>query len=265
MEIYLDVLVILNTYLSWILLSLTAMIAKKTLKPSRCAWASFAGGLSSLIILIPSTVKLLSFTSFVLKMLSCPLIIWLAFRGSGLKKLSCLSLIFFAMSLFIGGAMNLLCRILKMPQIALSCGFIYIDITPLTLIISTAVIYVIVSVCSKIFEKNLNINSRYRLDFKIGCKAFSLDASADTGNTARDLFSGLPVVICTGIDIEGGRHLRVVPYKTISGEGILYAYRPDEITITPEGREPEEISALVASADPKGTKHAVFNPTVLYK
>ena len=91
-DIYLDVLVILNTYMTWLLLSVTAMICKIYPKPMNRAVASFAGGLSSLIILIPNDVKLLALTASALKILSCAGISYLAFRPRSLKKAAVLSL-----------------------------------------------------------------------------------------------------------------------------------------------------------------------------
>ncbi len=261
-DIYLDVLVILNTYMTWLLLSVTAMICKIYPKPMNRAVASFAGGLSSLIILIPNDVKLLALTASALKILSCAGISYLAFRPRSLKKAAVLSLSFLASNMLTASALWLTESFLNVPKIALGGGFIYLDISPLNLIISTAVIYFAVCLFSKMFSKNVGASGSYRVDFSIGCKVFSLDAFADTGNTAKDLFSGLPVIICTGVDIEPRGHIRAVPYKTVSGEGVLYACRPDSLTLTDGRGNAHEVTALVAGL-PEGDCRAVFNPNIL--
>ena len=112
-----------------------------------------------------------------------------------------------------------------------------------------------------VFAKARGSNS-YRVDFKVGCKAFSLDGVADTGNTARDLFSGLPVIICTGVEIKSDGFIRAVPYKTISGEGILYAVNAKDIKVTDENGVSKEVSALVAGVS-GGERRAVFDPKIL--
>ena len=263
MDIYIDVLIILNTYLTWLLLSLTAALTHTALKTSRCALASFIGGMSSLIILIPTPVKLIGFTVFVLKVISCAAIVTVAFYRQSAKKLALLIVSFFAVSMLISAALELLQTAVGTSPFCLQSGFIYLDISPLNLVISTAVIYFAVCVFSKLFSKKLGVLNSYRIDFQIGCKAFSLDAVADTGNTARDLFSGLPVIICTGVDIKDGKKLRAVPYKTISGEGILYAFSPDNLIITDEKGSRKEISALVAGINSNGEQKAIFNPKIL--
>ena len=263
MDIYIDVLIILNTYLTWLLLSLTAALTHTAMKTSHCAIASFIGGVSSQIILIPAHGKLISFTVLLLKILSCIAIIAVAFRRQSVKKLLLLTTSFVAASMLISAALELLQTLVGTAPFCLQSGFIYLDISPLNLVISTAVIYFIICIFSKLFAKNLGVLNSYRIDFQIGCKVFSLDAIADTGNTARDLFSGLPVIICTGVDIKDGKKLRAVPYKTISGEGLLYAFSPDAISITDEKGSRREISALVAGIDTGGEQKAIFNPKIL--
>ena len=263
MDIYIDVLIILNTYLTWLILSLTASLTHTALKTSRCAIASFLGGLSSLIILIPTSDKLLSFTIFALKIASCVSIVTTAFWRQSIKKLILLNVSFLGGTMLVSAALSLLQNILGTSPFCMQSGFIYLDISPINLVVSTAVIYFLICVFSKLFSKNLGALNSYRIDFQMGCKAFSLDAIADTGNTARDLFSGLPVIICTGVDIKNGKMLRAVPYKTISGEGILYAFSPDTISITDEKGSSRTVSALVAGIDPDGEQKAIFNPKIL--
>ncbi len=263
MEIYLDVLVVLNTYLSWIQLSLCAAVSKTLLKPIRCAAASFIGGLSSLIILIPNSVKLYAFTSLALKMISCLVIVFTAFGRRSAKKEAALSLTFFISGILLSGAAAIFNKLSGTRYIDVSRGFIYFKISPLALVLSTAAAYAILTLFSKIFSQVSGAVNSYRIDFVSGCKAFSLDGIADTGNKARDLFSGLPVIICTGVELKDGNKLRAVPYKTLTGEGILYAFSPESIHITDSKGNRKSVSALVASIDSAGEQRAIFNPEIL--
>lgn len=262
-SIYLDVLVVVNTYMTWILLSLTAVLSHTYSKPSLRAWASLLGGLSSLLILIPQSVKVISFTVVLLKILSCVAVTTLAFWRVSLKKHLILAGGFLLANMLLSAFLEVFQRLLRIPQIVLSSGFIYLDISPLTLIASTAVIYLIILKMSKTCQKNLGETHAYRVSFKIGCKVYSLDGVADTGNTAVDLFSGLPVIICTGVDINPEGFIRAVPYKTVSGGGILYAANPGKVTLTDERGKTSEVSALVAGTGQAGEKRAIFNPQIL--
>lgn len=262
-SIYLDVLVVVNTYMTWILLSLTAALSHTYSKPSLRAWASLLGGISALLILVPNSVKAIYFTVLLLKILSCAAVTAIAFFGASLKKQMILLGVFILANMLLSAFLGKFQRLAEVPQIVLSSGFIYLDISPLTLIASTAVIYLIILKASKINAKNLGEAHAYRVSFKIGCKVYSLDGVADTGNTAVDLFSGLPVIICTGVDINPEGFIRAVPYKTVSGGGILYAANPGKVTLTDEKGRTFEVSALVAGMGQAGDKRAIFNPKIL--
>lgn len=264
MEIYLDVLIILNTYLTWLLINLTAAVSKTRLKPVNCAVSSLIGGLSSLIILLPDAVKPMPFTYMILRILTCPAITISAFFGNRPKKLAVLTLIFLSMSMLTSGALTLLETFVHIPKILLPGGFIYLDISPLVLTLTTAAIYIIIIIADRFFGRHLGSANSYRVEFKIGCKAYSLDGIADTGNKARDLFTGLPVIICTGIELPEDEKYLPVPYTTINGEGLLYALRPKELKIISSAGEPLKADALIAASPQKsGEARAVFNPSII--
>lgn len=262
-SIYLDVLVVVNTYMTWILLSLTAVLSHTYSKPSLRAWASLIGGLSSLIILIAQPDKVFSFTALLLKILSCAAVTVLAFWRVSLRKHLILAGGFLFANMLLSSSLGVVQKLVGIPQIVLSSGFIYLDISPMTLIVATAAIYMILLKASKLYQNNLGGIHAYRVSFRIGCKAYCLDGVADTGNTAIDLFSGLPVIICTGVDIKPDGFIRAIPYKTVSGGGILYAANPGKVTLTDEHGKISEVSALVAGTGQTGERRAIFNPQIL--
>ena len=263
MEIYIDVLWAVNTYMTWLLLSLTAALTRTPSRPMNRAAASVVGGLCSLMILLPTHGKVIAFTLAVLKVLSCILITAVGFWRISLKKLMLLSAAFLGSNMLICAAMILIQNAIGARPVAVSGGFIYMSISPTALIVSTAVIYLLVCRISKLFDSKFGERNSYRVEFRIGCKAYSLDGLADTGNRARDLFSGLPVIICTGVDIPAEGYLRAVPYRTVAGEGILYAAMPDELTVTDGSGRKYAAKALVAGLPKGGERRAVFSPEIL--
>lgn len=263
LDIYIDVLVVVNIYITWLLISVTSLLSRTFSKPARRAAASLLGGLLSLAVLIPMPDKPFNITAILLKLLTCLAVTFTAYFGQSPKKLLLLSATFFASSMLLYVSTELLERFLGADVILLQNGVMYLDISPLSLILTTAAVYFVICVFSRLFSKNLGELNSCRVTFRLGCKAFSLDGFADTGNKARDLFSGLPVVICIGVELDGGEKLRAVPYKTVSGEGVLYAFLPDEIYLTDAHGKRKDIAALVAGLDPEGEKRAIFNPDIL--
>ena len=94
----------------------------------------------------------------------------------------------------------------------------------------------------------------------MGDKSYTLQGVADTGNTVCDIFSGKPIIICTGFaEIAGGIP---VPYSTVNGEGVLFAVKPNTLHIQDEKGRLKSASALVAFKQ-GSEKRAVFNPNIL--
>ena len=95
-----------------------------------------------------------------------------------------------------------------------------------------------------------------------------------------DVFSGRPVIVCSAEilnELTGAENLsgeiydfllnsskmhgvRLVPYSTIDGTGMLPAFRPDEVIIRGENTV-RTVDAMVGIKETGG--RAVFNPSIL--
>ncbi len=107
----------------------------------------------------------------------------------------------------------------------------------------------------------------YKVEFTLKDNMYMFSAVADTGNTATDIFTGKPVVICTATKLYSDdlSYFPIpIPYNTISGEGILYAIKPDSIYIIDESNHRQHVNALVAGIEADGNgRRAIFNPKIL--
>ncbi len=260
--VYIDVLWTVNTYMTWLMLSLTGALTHTGGEPIKRALASAIGGLSSLIILIPARGAMAALV-ILIKLLSCLLINAVAFFGRSARRIALLSVAFAGANLLVCAAVESVQRLIGANTVVVSGGYIYFDISPVNLILTTAVIYFVICRISAMFSSKLSRAGSYRVEFTLGQKLYSLDGYADTGNNACDLFSGLPVIICTGVEIVPRGFVRAVPYKTVSGEGILYAAAPECLTLTDSDGKKYEAKALVAGLPEAGERRAVFNPKIL--
>jgi len=89
-----------------------------------------------------------------------------------------------------------------------------------------------------------------------------LFAKADTGNALREPFSGLPVIVCAA---EAGAGLRLVPFQTLGGDGLLPAFKPDRVVAAKTGQELECYLALSAKPLSAGQFSAIYNPELFPK
>lgn len=103
-------------------------------------------------------------------------------------------------------------------------------------------------------------------------------AKADTGNALREPFSGLPVVVCEAAALgaaapagalgflagggppAAGDQLRLVPFESVGGTGVLPAFRPGRVTEKKTGRELPCYVALHKQKLSAGTFAALYNP-----
>ncbi|MCD8108039.1 MAG: sigma-E processing peptidase SpoIIGA [Oscillospiraceae bacterium] len=262
MSIYLDTLVIVNAYITWLTLSLTAKLSHQYSHPMRMVAGAFIGGFSALIIILPECVAV-----FFLKILSFIIIIIVAFLRKGMSKarLFILCFEFLGVNVIFGGAVYLIQTLMGADIIYINNASFYFDISLGTLIFFTAVIYVMTVIISGILERKADRNHSYRVMFASGGNRYSFDGVADTGNTVTDLFSGKPVIICTGLSEKPAmERFSAVPYSTIDGEGLLYAFSPDELFIEDETGAKKSVNALLAFTD-SGERRAVFNPAILHE
>lgn len=262
MSIYLDTLVIVNAYITWLTLSLTAKLTHQYFKSVRMAIGAFIGGFSALIIIIPEGIWVI-----ILKALSFTVITATTFLRKGMSKSRFLiiSAVFLGVNIVFGGAIYLLQSLVGAEIIYINNASFYFDISLGTLIFFTAVIYVCTVVITGFLERKADSNHAYRVMFMSNGKRYCYDGVADTGNTVTDLFSGKPVIICAGSSEKP--HLErfsAVPYSTVDGEGLLYAFSPDEIYIEDETGNRKTVNALLAFTD-TGERRAVFNPAILHE
>ncbi|MBQ8623541.1 MAG: sigma-E processing peptidase SpoIIGA [Oscillospiraceae bacterium] len=266
MDIYIDVLVIVNCYITWLTLSATAFIAHIYINTKFKLLACMLGGLSSLIILLPSEKPLQILTLNLLKVLGLIAVLLSAFIKQNIKKAVISSVIFIGISVMLAGAVYFTETLVGNGVFYTNNGVLYIDISLTQLIVVTAFIYILLAVISHMYSRYADKNHSYKVDFAVHGRSYSLRAIADTGNSAKDIFTGKPVIICTGINLYTGcasLHLIPIPYNTISGEGVLYACKPDYVYIINEKNEKHSVDVLIAGIDSGNDTRAIFNPSIL--
>lgn len=266
MTIYIDTLVIVNTYICWLMLSLCARMTHNNVKPARMVLGAFIGGISSLLILINTDSIILSLIVYTLKLLFLLAVAFSAFYNPICCKGKILTTtaIYVIINIVFGGAIYCAKEILKTPLIYYNSSTFYLDISLTDIIILSAVIYLVLTIAAYFTSRHIDISCAYHVGICLGDESFILEGVADTGNKVSDIFSGKPVVICTGINYSPPETKRVyaVPYNTVNGEGLLYAFIPDSFYIEDEKGKRSSAACLVAFTEGSG-RRAVFNPVLL--
>ena len=100
-------------------------------------------------------------------------------------------------------------------------------------------------------------DSRFQVFLRLGERRLMLNGLADTGNNLTDTFSGTPVIVCSatalepllaGTPVEQLRGYRLAPCTTVTAEGLVPLFRPDEVCIpqTSSTEKSRSVHAMVA-------------------
>ena len=271
MIVYIDVLIVINIYITYFTLRAAAGMLHTRLKIFRLAGASVFGGFTALAALLGLPVML----SLLLKSALTVLIVLAAFGTGSLRVTALRSFLCIAVSMLICGAAALAHEFAQTDFIFSANGYPYLDISALVLVISSAVIYGFLSLWRR-FTDSPSDSVRIPLTVTLNGTAVTLSAIADSGNFLRDFLTGRPVILCrtaaaepilprnvraylTGStdDMTG---IRLIPMTTAAGQSLAAAFRPDSITIdTGNGRK--RLDALIA-VSPEALQNEDFDALI---
>ena len=257
MTIYVDVLIVLNIYVNYFLLLITAKLSGSYLKPVRCVAASVYGSLYSLLILVPT---LPAAVNTVIKLAAAVTVVMIAFGIGDLRRFLKNSAAFYGANFILAGGIYGAYIWFEPDFLHFSNSCFYIDFSLLLLIASTAVFYLAACILRRLWDSSPL--DGYKVFIRIGGRLLKLDGLADTGNCLVDCFSGKPVIICSREDIgelPKGTALRLIPMNTVSGDGLMEIFRPDEVMISEENEKKRRSADVMIGLGETHGK-AIFNP-----
>lgn len=255
----------MNFFINFLLLQITAKLAKKNAKIYRMIISSSLGGAYSLIILLdelPSYIVVLS------KILVAVIMVLIAFSfyrvSSFVKTLG----VFFFSSLVVLGVVVGIYFITKTNMIAINNSAVYFNISARGLLLSAFIAYILSCVIVRLHNRSLSKTEIYSVEITNNGDVLKLNALVDTGNKLREPFSNAPVIV---VDKNKAEHLlgetatRFVPASTVSGEALLTAFKPEKIVIKSDSENEIIENAYVAlSNDVKiDGFSAIINPEIL--
>lgn len=267
--IYIDVLLILNLYVNWLLLRGCAKLTHTKLSTLRCFIAAAVGSLTSLTVLLP---QMPLFLSLIIKLLTAAIPVGTAFGINPLRQfMRCLS-VFLCISFAFAGFMLALCTFSNSDILIWSGSCIYLHFSLTTLILCTAAAYFLLKIFSWVRLRFFHSDESYEIIVRLGVHTAKQTGLADTGNNLIDCFTGKAVIIfgkeaLSSIpDTDCPEKLpgyRLLPYSTVSGSGLLPVFRPDEVIIKSISRG-KTMSADVLIGIAEKQKSAIFSPNLLH-
>ena len=288
MTIYIDIVLIENVIMNYIILFATAIVSKIKIKHIRIFIASLLGAIYSVITYM-GILKL--YSSIVMKILLSILIVYIAFNPQSLKKMWKNLLIFYLTSFVFGGVAFALIYILKPQDILMKNGF-FLGTYPLKTVLLGAIIsFLVILVAFKIIKDKFSKKDLFcDLEIKIN-KIVKTTAMIDTGNCLKDPITNNPVVVIEhtllyecipkqilnnldniiGGDFEGIPQeiketyiskLKLIPYSSLGKQnGILLGIKPEYVKVSTEENE-RIINAIIGIYNKSLTKRGEYRALI---
>ena len=284
MVIYLDVLMLINLYVTYFqILAVSVFTHRKTVWYRKLSAAGI-GAVASLSIFIPQEMVL---TLTLLKIFLCALIAFVAFGYTGFRAYA-VSVLFLMLVSFVFSGLMLCVWLFAAPMKMLFInGTVYFGVDTMTIILSTCAAYGVVRIIRYILDKNGKTDGKYTVIIKNNGRECRLSALADSGNGMVDCFSGLPVIVCrrdmcadvsppaiemiennsdiSDIGTQMIKGVRIMPFSTVGKGGLICMFKAESVVIDDETNEEKyPVNALIGIViGGRQEYEAIFNPKIL--
>lgn len=234
--IYVDTLLCVNLFIDYIMLYALRKILKINSKLIRLLPGAILAAVLTLGVFLPFYSRLFS---VFYRVISAAVTVFVAFGKTNVKSFLLRVAAFIGISISFSGAVSLIWLIFKPKGIVVWGDAVYLDISPVMLIVCSFFAFISLSIYERVKSKVKPKVRIHRVTVYSDKSEYSFSSMVDTGCNLREPFSGLPVIVAdkeliNSSDIPYNK-LRLVPYKTLSGEGVLKAFKPDKIEI--DGKE----------------------------
>ena len=268
MTVYLDIILIENILMNYIILYATGFIQKQKIKQIRLIISSTLGGayaIVSYLNIIPI------YSNFFMKILLSIIMIYVAFNIQNIKRLLKTILLFYLSSFVMGGCALALLYIINPENINFKNG-VLIGTYPMKVTLIAGVVgFLIIQISFQINKRQMKKKDMIcDLEISINKKKIKLKSYVDTGNMLKEPLTKEPVIIVEkeklnniiNVNIEeilGGDDkkiekikFRIIPFKTIGNEnGILIGIKPDFVKIIFEDNEKNVENVIIGMYDKK--------------
>ena len=258
MTVYIDIILLENLCMTYIILFATAYIMKIKISHIRIIASSSIGAVYSIMLYMQI---LPIYSSIFMKIILSVVMVYISYAPKSVKIAIKQLIIFYLISFAFGGCAFALLYFVKPQDIFIKNG-VYIGTYPLKIALLGGIVgFVITYIAFKIIKNKATKEEMiYKLKIKINDKTVEVNALLDTGNKLKDpitlvpviviekqkLYNFLPEEILENIDkIIGGdsnklieenikymSKFRVIPYNSIGKQnGLMLGFKADEVKI----------------------------------
>lgn len=286
MTIYLDVVLIENLIMNFIILYATGIILKNRIKNIRLILASLLGAIYS-VVAYTSILEI--YSSFILKIILSIILVYIAYNPQNVKQLWKQVLIFYMTSFVFGGAAFALIYVVRPQEIFMKNG-LFLGTYPLkTIFLGSIIAFFIIITSFKIVKTKISKKDMFCfIKVKINNKVFETQVMIDTGNLLKEPITNTPVVVLEHTllyecipkeilnnleNIIGGdfnkipeeikqeytSKLKLIPFSSLGKQnGMLLGIKPEYIIIINEENEKKIENVIIGIYNKSLTKRGEY-------
>ena len=289
MTIYIDIIIVENLIMNYIILYATALISKSKKSYLRMFLASLIGAIYATLEYV---LKVNIYSNIILKTILSIIIVYVAFYPQNAKKMCKQIVLFYVTTFTFGGIATYLIYVLKPQNIVIKNGM-YVGTYVLKVIFIGAILGTIILIIAFKFAKNKITKKDMicKVKIKLNGKEETVEAMVDTGNMLKEPITGTPVVVVERTSlyellpkeilnntesILGGDFekipeeikneyvpkLKLIPFASLGKQnGMLVGIKPEKIEIINEQTE-ENKNAIIGIYNKSLTKKGEYNALI---
>ena len=289
MTIYIDIIIVENLIMNYIILYATGIISKSKISHLHIFFASLIGAIYAVSEYI---MKLNIYSNFVVKIILSVIIIFVAFQPKNVKNMCRQLVLFYVTTFTFGGVATYLIYVLKPQNIIIKNGMYVGTYVLKTIFIGAIVGTIILTIAFKMVKSKLSKKDMIcKIKIKFNGKEEILDAMVDTGNMLKEPITGTPVVVVERTSlydllpkeilnntesILGGDFekipedikkeyipkLKIIPFASLGKQnGMLVGIKPEKIEVINEQME-ENKNAIIGIYNKSLTKRGEYKALI---
>ncbi len=248
MTVYLDIVLIENILMNYIILFATGFIQKVKMSQIRIMLSSAFGGLYAIIAYL-NIIPI--YSSFLMKILLSIIMIYIAFNPQNTKKMCKSILLFYLTSFVMGGCALALLYFISPESISFRNG-VLVGTYPMKVTLVSGILgFILIQISFHINKRQIKKKDMIgKIEIVINKQKSELKAYVDSGNMLKDPITNTPVIIAQknkirnleNMDLDnilGGDEnfknikFRIIPFNSIGNQnGMLIGIKPDFVKIT---------------------------------
>ncbi len=240
MKLYVDLIILLNFFLDFLLLLGVSLILKRNVKLIRLIIGALVGGISILSLFMDFN----SFTLFLFKIFISFIMVFISFGFRGMKYVFNNLLYLYLLSIILGGALYFINDEFSYKNTGLIFFHSGFSINWIIIILASPIM--IALYVKSVRKQKEELSKYYEVDITfLNNKTSHLTGFLDTGNNLVDPYKKRPIIVINKESLKGYKpRCILVPCVTVNKESMLKCFRIKKIVINGKIMEDEVLVGI---------------------